>query len=106
MSPIVSQILEEARGVWRFRWYGMAVVWVVCIAGWFYVIRTPDVYQARARVYVDTATAVRKLVQGLVTDQGVEQQLNFVRQAMLGRPALEKVARETDLDLRASTPAA
>ena len=45
-------------------------------------------------------------MQGLVTDQGVEQQLNFVRQSMLSRPALEKVARETDLDLRASTPAA
>jgi polysaccharide chain length determinant protein (PEP-CTERM system associated) len=106
LSPVVSQILEEVRGVWRFRWYAMAIVWVVCIGGWIYVIRTPDVFQAKARVYVDTSTAVRKLVQGLVTDQGVEQQLNLVRQAMLGRPALEKVARETDLDLRASTPAA
>lgn len=106
MSPVLNQVLEEARGVWRFRWYAMAAAWLVCIAGWFYAIRMPDVYQARARVYVDTATAVRKLVQGLVTDQGVEQQLNFVRQAMLSRPALEKVARETDLDLQASTPEA
>lgn len=79
---------------------------MVCIVGWAYVFTIPNAFEARARVFVDTRTALRPLLQGLAVDQDVDSQLNMVRQALLSRPNLQAVARETDLDLRATTPAA
>jgi polysaccharide chain length determinant protein (PEP-CTERM system associated) len=57
-------------------------------------------------VFVDTRTALDRYVKDLAIQQDVGAQINFVRQSLLSRPALEKVIRETDLDLRAKTPQA
>lgn len=103
MSPMLDQVLDEVRGAWRFRWIAMAAAWAVCVLGWLAVLSLPDMYEASARVYVDTKTALRPLLQGLAIESDVDSQLNQVRQAMLGRPQLERVARETDLDVQATT---
>jgi polysaccharide chain length determinant protein (PEP-CTERM system associated) len=103
MQELMNQVLAEVRGIWRFRWQGQAIAWVVCLVGWAAVFSIPNQYEARARVYVDTRTALRPIVQGLAIEPDVEAQLNMVRQALLGRPNLEKVARETDLDVQAKT---
>ncbi len=104
MLNIVDQIKDELRGTWRFRWIALVVAWVISVAGWLIVFTIPDMFEARARVYVDTRTALRPLLQGVAVDQDIEAQLIMVRQALLGGPNLEKVAREADLLLRARTP--
>ncbi len=104
MSQIVEQIVDELRGAWRFRWLAMAAAWLVCLGGWLFVFAMPDMYEASAKVYVDTRTVLKPLLEKLTVQTDVDSQLRLVRQAMLGRPQLERVARETDLDLRAETP--
>jgi polysaccharide chain length determinant protein (PEP-CTERM system associated) len=104
MHEILDQVIEQLRGAWRFRWIAMLVAWIVCLIGWLVVFTLPDMYQATARVYVDTRTALQPLLEGLAVRSDVDSQLNMVRQAMLGGPQLERVARETDLDVRAETP--
>jgi polysaccharide chain length determinant protein (PEP-CTERM system associated) len=106
MHQIIVRILDEIRGAWRFRWHGMAVAWAVCLLGWAYVIHIPDVFEASARVYVDTQSALRPLLKGLAVEPDVDSDLAVVRQALLSRPRLEQVARDTDLDIRAKTPEA
>ena len=101
---IVQQALDELHGAWRFRWPAIIVAWVVAIVGWVVVLVMPNTYEATARVYVDATTGLKPLLQGIAVEQDVDAQLNMVRQAMLGRTALEKVARETDLHLKAQTP--
>jgi polysaccharide chain length determinant protein (PEP-CTERM system associated) len=101
---IVEQVMDELRGTWRFRWVALAVAWGVSVVGWFVVYSMPDMYAAKARVYVDTRTPLRPLLQGVAADQDVEAQLIMVRQALLGGPNLEKVAQQADLLVRASTP--
>jgi len=93
----IEMVRDELRGTWRFRWTGMAVAWAVAVVGWLVVYTMSDVYEARARVFVDTSTALKPLLQGLAIDSGVESQLELVRQAMLSKPQLEKVAAKTDL---------
>jgi polysaccharide chain length determinant protein (PEP-CTERM system associated) len=100
------KVLEELRGSWRFRWWAIAAAWCICILGWIYVIVMPDVYEANARVYVDTQSALRPLLKGLAVEPNVASNLAVVRQAILSRPNLEKVARQTHLDERAKTPEA
>jgi polysaccharide chain length determinant protein (PEP-CTERM system associated) len=81
----------------------MAVAWVVCVAGWSMVLAMPDIYQATARVYVDADSRLADVVGQIGVAPGVGSRVFVVRQAMLGIPQLERVARETDLDLRART---
>jgi polysaccharide chain length determinant protein (PEP-CTERM system associated) len=82
----------------------VATTWVVCLLGWAYVYTIPDVYQASAKVYVDTDTLIKPLMQGLTAQQNTMNEVQLVNAAVLTRPNLERVARETDLDLRAPTP--
>lgn len=101
---IVQQVLDDLHGAWRFRWPAVAAAWSIAVVGWLVVLSLPNSYEATARVYVDASTGLKPLLQGLAVEQDVDAQLNLVRQAMLGRPALEKVARETDLHLSVKTP--
>lgn len=96
--------MDELRGTWRFRWLALAIAWGVSLVGWMVVYSMPDMYEAHARVYVDTRTPLRPLLAGIAADQDVESQIVMVRQALLGAPHLERVAREADLLGRASTP--
>jgi protein tyrosine kinase modulator len=96
MQSQVEQLLYLMHGAWRFRRQGLLAASIVCLLGWLIVLAIPDNYQSRARVYVDTRTPLRPLLQGIAVDQEVESQLIMVRQAMLGKPNLEKVARATD----------
>lgn len=103
-QEMVEQVLDEVRGAWRFRWWGLATAWALCVAGWLFVLRIPDTYEASARVFVDTRSILRPLLEGLAVNPDVASGLDLVRAALLSRPNIEKVAREADLDLRAKTP--
>ena len=63
----------------------------------------PDVFQARAVIYVDTESALRPLLRGLAVETDVMSQVTLMSRALLSRPNIEKVARATDLDLRAKS---
>lgn len=104
IKQTLDRIVDEIRGAWRFRWFAIATVWVVALLGWLGSYWIPNTYEAQARVFVDSSTALRPLLQGLAIDSGVQSQLDLVRRSLLSKPQLEKVARETDLLLRASTP--
>jgi len=104
MHALIDKVMNELRGMWRFRRFGLAVVWVVCLLGWLLVYMLPDRFESRARVNVDTRTALRPLLQGLAVDQDVESQLTQVRQALLGRTNLEKVAGEVGLTVAGLSP--
>lgn len=104
MDQVLQQILGYAKAAWHRRWWGVAVAWLVCIVGWTWVMMMPDRYEASARVYVDTQTLLRPLLTGLAVQPNVEQQISMMTRQLLSRPTLEKVARMTDLDVKAKTP--
>jgi polysaccharide chain length determinant protein (PEP-CTERM system associated) len=104
MYDLFSQLLEHLRGVWRYRWRALALAWVVALAGWGFVYAMPNQYEVETRVYVDTESTLRPLLKGQVVDTNMMSQVELMSRALLSRPRLEQVARETDLDLRASTP--
>lgn len=101
MHEIVEQILGYLRGMWRYRWYALAVAWTISLGGWFFVHRLPDQFEASARVYVDTQSILRPLLRGLTVDVNPDSQIQLMTRTLLSRPNLEKVARMTDLDLKA-----
>ena len=105
MDQVLQQILGYVKATWHRRWWAVAVAWLVCIVGWTWVMMLPDRYEASARVYVDTQTLLGPLLSGLAIQPNVEQQIKLMTRQLVSRPTLEKVARMTDLDMRAKTPA-
>ena len=104
MQDVVKLVSAELRGAWRYRWHALGVAWAVCALGWLAVYFTPDKYEASSRFYVDTSSALAPFVRNLSVEMDVDQQVDLVKQLIVGREALLKVARETDLDIEATTP--
>jgi len=104
MGDVLETLIEQLRSCWRYRWWALLAAWGVCLLGWFAVIVMPDTYEASARVFVDTRTVLNQVTQGLAVDPNVETQILRVRQALLGGPVLEKVAREAGLTDPNATP--
>lgn len=92
---VVEQIFEELRSTWRFRWIAVAAAIALALIGWGVVFSLPDRYEADARVFVDTGTALKPVLQGLTVGQDVDAQLNFVRQSLLAGPQLRKIAEDS-----------
>jgi len=95
MTPLIEQVIDELRSTWRYRWLAFCVALVVAICGWAVVLALPDQYEAYARIFVDTSTALKPVLQGLAVEQDVNGELNYVRQSLLAGPQLEKIATES-----------
>ena len=100
MDDLIRQGLAVIRGIWQRRWIGLAVAWIVGVAAVIIVMRLPDVYEASARIYVDTQSVLKPLMAGLTVQPNVEQQVNILSRTLISRPNVEKLVRMADLDLR------
>jgi polysaccharide chain length determinant protein (PEP-CTERM system associated) len=94
MNPLLETAFEELHSVWRFRWWALLTATIVALLGWLTVFALPDRFEAGARVFVDTRTALKPVLAGLTVEQDVNAQLNFVRQSLLAGPNLRKIAAE------------
>jgi polysaccharide chain length determinant protein (PEP-CTERM system associated) len=103
MNEAFEQVFGYARAVWRRRWMVLIIAWTVAVVGWVWIYLLENRYQAQARVYVDTQSLLRPLMSGLAVQPNFEQQVAMMTRTLASRPNLEKVARMTDLDLRAKT---
>jgi len=105
MQQLIDQILDYLRGIWQRRWIGLAVAWVVVIAGTVWVFRLPDQYEASARVYVDTQSMLRPLMSGMTVIPDAGQQTAILSRTLLSRPNVAKIIRKADLDTSARASA-
>ena len=105
MEELVSQITGYLRGMWRFRWWGLALAWIVGIVAGVVIYKMPDKYESSARVFVDTQSVLRPLMAGLAVQPNVDQQIAMLSRTLISRPNVEKLITMADLDLGLNTPA-
>jgi polysaccharide chain length determinant protein (PEP-CTERM system associated) len=105
MDELFRQGISILRGMWQRRWIGLAVAWIVAAAGVVAVMRMPDVYEASARIFVDTQSVLKPLMQGLAVQPNVDQQVMILSRTLISRPNVEKLIRMADLDLGAKSKA-
>jgi len=92
MRDLLLQVIFELRSAWRFRWHAVIAAWSVALVGLGVVAWLPNVYEATARVYVDGTSVLRPLLNERIVAPDVATHLLYVRQALLGREYLERVA--------------
>src|SRR5215472_6388608 len=85
--------LEQIRGIWRFRWTAMLVAWIVCLIGWLVVFALPDTYGAWAQVHIDPHSLLSRYTRDTGPELNAGGEIEAVREALLGSPQLDKVAR-------------
>ncbi|MDR0715892.1 MAG: chain length-determining protein [Azoarcus sp.] len=105
MEELLRQVHGYLRGMWRFRWWGLALTWVAGIAGCFMVYIMPDKYESSARVYVDTQSLLLRVVREQGVMPNVDQQVLILGKTLISRPNMEKLINMADLDFLVDTPA-
>jgi polysaccharide chain length determinant protein (PEP-CTERM system associated) len=106
MRETFSALLTQIRKVWLNRRFAFPVALAVALVGWTVVAALPDVYEGSATLYVDTKSLLNRVLDRVAIDTE-ELDAEFValaRQRLLSRPNIERLARETDLDLGANNP--
>ncbi|WP_307719771.1 XrtA system polysaccharide chain length determinant [Massilia sp. YMA4] len=96
----MALLLTFLKAIGKYRWYAVAISWLVAITGWFVVYRMPNDYQASARVYVDTQSILKPLLSSMTTLPNTEQQVTFMRRTLISRPNVERLIRMVDLDIK------
>ena len=100
MQEVITQVQAAARGMWKYRWLGVLVAWVVALIGTIVVFRIPDQYEATARIHVDTMSILKPLMAGLAVQPDVDQQIAMLSRTLISRPNVEKLVRMADMDLK------
>lgn len=105
MGELLTSALEIARAVWRYRWYGICVAWIVALLGAGALMRLPDRFEANARVFVDTKTVLRPLMRDLAVEPDIEQTVGLLARTLITRPNVELLLRKSDLKPKSDAPA-
>src|SRR2546421_7444009 len=106
MEQLIQQALEVARGMWRRRWVGIAVAWLVGIAGAVGLMLVANRYEASARVYVDTKTVLRPLLRELTVEPDLDQTIGLLARTLITRPNVELLMHRSNLDADSLSPLA
>lgn len=106
MDELISQIFTSAKGMWKHRWLGLLVAWLVTAIGTLVVLSVPDKYEATARIFVDTQSILKPLMSGLAVQPNVDQQVVMLSRTLISRPNVEKLIRMADLDLKSQSRSA
>lgn len=99
MEELVRQLATFGRDMWKYRWQGLVVAWLVAIVGVAVAMRVPERYEASARIFVDTQSILKPLMSGLAVQPNIDQQVTMLSRTLISRPNVEKVVRMADLDL-------
>jgi polysaccharide chain length determinant protein (PEP-CTERM system associated) len=101
-----AQFLHLLNAVWHRRWAALSAAWLVALLGWALVAAQPNTYTASARIFIDATSIMKPVLEGLAIDWDINLDPEVMKQTLTTRANLERVARMTDLDLTATTPAA
>ncbi len=71
LKHLIDEVIDHIRGMWRFRWYAIALSWILALGAWYFVYTMPNIYLASARVSVDTNSLLPSLTKGLTAGENI-----------------------------------
>ena len=104
MNELIAQVFGTLHSMWRRRWIGLLVAWVVGVVGIMGLLRVPDRYEATARVFVDTKSVLKPLMRDLAVEPDIDQTINMLARTMITRPNIELLIGKDRLALGPMSP--
>ena len=104
MEHVKTQILEVARAMWRRRWIGVLVGWLVAVLGALGLSMLHDRFEASARVYVDTKSVLRPLMRDLAVEPDLDQTVGLLARTLITRPNVEALLDKSFPEARQAPP--
>ena len=105
MREVVELSLAQLWIVLHHRYIALVCAIIFCCVGWTVIEFIPDKYQAETKVYLDTQSVLKRLLQGLaVANSSQEQSAQVMQRTLITRPNMQKVILETDLNLTINGP--
>lgn len=98
MDELIARATSILQAMWRRRWVGLMVAWLVGCVGAVMLWRTPDRFEATARVYVDTKTVLKPLMRDLTVEPDVDQTLLMLSRTLITRPNVEQLYNNLGLN--------
>lgn len=86
--------------MWKYRWFGIAGSFLVCMGIWTFVYLKPDLYEARGKVQINMNTLLKPILKGLAVESNQSDTALLMSRKLTSRPVLEKIVRTTDLALK------
>lgn len=105
LQQTIQLVLDYIRGIWIRKRYLIISSWLLCPIGFVYVASMPDVYESDAQVFVDTRSMLEPILVGISLYNDPEQEVQMMAKTLKSRDNIEKIARESDLDITATTDA-
>ncbi|MFO1250909.1 MAG: XrtA system polysaccharide chain length determinant [Inhella sp.] len=103
MDLLLAQLFGVFRRVWKYRWIGLGLSWLLGVIALVVAFVVPNRYESSARIYVDTQSILKPLMSGMAVQPNVEQQVTMLSRTLITRPNVEKLVRMADLDLKKQT---
>ena len=101
MQDLIDNAIAVLRGILRFHWTVLFVSSLIAIAGWTYVFQMKDVYQANARVFVDTNRVLPPLLKGVAVQPDLSERVRLMSRTLLSRPNLKRIVMLSGVDTEA-----
>jgi len=105
MNEILQRVTSELRSIWKYRWIGTAVAWVVVLVGGAALLFVRDRYEASAKIYVDTQTVLKPLMTGLAFQPDIDQQVRMLARTLISHPNVEHILKSPDVGFEQPPPA-
>ncbi|MFT7461003.1 MAG: polysaccharide chain length determinant protein (PEP-CTERM system associated), partial [Planctomycetota bacterium] len=105
MRELAEQLRAQLWIVIHHRYVALITAVIICCIGWVSIEFIPDKYQAETKVYLDTQSVLKTLLQGLtLADNMREQSAEVMQRTLITRPNMQKVILETDINLHINGP--
>ena len=103
MSEALRQAIIILRGMWKYRWIGLLIAWVVGALGMVTIKFLPDKYEAEARIFVNTDSILKPLMAGMAVQLNDVQRIAMLSRIVISRPNVEKIVHSVGLDAKATS---
>ena len=97
MLNIKDTLMPILAALWQGRRLAMIVTWITCLLGWLAVAMLPNVYTSTARLFVDTDTLLRPLMQDLAVTPDFDRQVEIMRDTLFAVPNVEELIERAEI---------
>ena len=104
MDELIIQLTFCLQAIQRYRWQMFGIMAAVSLIACSGVLFKPDKFEARATLRLSSESMLGPIMDGLITkDKMTQEMAKLMKRSLVARPNLERVIRETDLNLEVRT---